>query len=158
MRFPDFMTLGRRYVERSPGTWGHELCKLHKVHTGPTLKSWSADLSAIQDPRPANQPITELNLEQTMDEKKWEQIALLHANDIYFDRRAWELMERKLPASQSDDRMMVYVLGNEAAVTPVMAHKAAPQPKKVYARVAAKAAVSKSMVENPHAATLQAIH
>src|SRR5947209_1192024 len=95
MRFPDFMTLGRRYVERSPGTWGHELCKLHKVHTGPTLKSWSADLSAIQDPRPANQPITELNLEQTMDEKKWEQIALLHANDIYFDRRAWELMERK---------------------------------------------------------------
>lgn len=110
------------------------------------LKSWSADLSAIRPAPSANQPITESNLEQLMDDTKWEKVAQLHLNDVYFDGRARELMARKLPASPTDG-MMVYLPPDPTEIAPAVPGKTAPGPKKIDARVAAKMAVSKSAVE-----------
>src|SRR5438552_2260494 len=107
------------------------------------LKSWTDDLSAIHVALPPNQPITESTLEQLMDDTKWQRVAQLHENEVAFDSNARELMARKLPVLKTRELMALEL---PASVTP---SKIASQPVKIDANVAARVAMSKSMVETP---------
>jgi hypothetical protein len=104
------------------------------------LKSWTADLAAIHVALPANQPVTEQNLELLMDDSKWQQVAQRHLNVIYFDGSARELMARKLPVAQK--------------IVSIAPDNSTPPPAKIDARIAGRVAVSKGMVEMPMLRTL----
>jgi hypothetical protein len=104
------------------------------------LKSWTADLAAIHVALPANQPVTEQNLELLMDDSKWQQVAQRHLNVIYFDGSARELMARKLPVAQK--------------IASIAPDNSTPPPAKIDARIAGRVAVSKGMVEMPMLRTL----
>ena len=63
------------------------------------LHAWAADLKTIQVSLPAKDSFTEGDLEQFMDDQKWERLALLPQHRASFDAAAREVMERKFPTA-----------------------------------------------------------
>jgi len=65
------------------------------------LQAWFADLAAIHVSLPANQTPTERNLEQVMDDKKWQQVAELPDHTAQFGFEVRKMIESKFPTANA---------------------------------------------------------
>ena len=61
------------------------------------LQAWAADLKAIHVSLPESRTLTENNLEQLMDDQKWQQTAQLPTNFASFDFETVQLIKSKFP-------------------------------------------------------------
>lgn len=64
------------------------------------LLAWSADLAAIHVSLPAGQTPTEQNLEQVMDDAKWQQVAELPDNTAQFGFEVRKMIATKFPTAK----------------------------------------------------------
>jgi hypothetical protein len=71
------------------------------------LSAWAADLSRIQTTLPAGTVLTEDNFERAMDDKTWERVAQLHANEVNFDAHVQKVVARKFPLALAASRLAV---------------------------------------------------
>jgi hypothetical protein len=120
------------------------------------LRAWTADLASVHAAPASYGSLSESDLERTMNDDKWQQVAQLHWNDVGFDSSVSELMARKFPDARTAAPIAVAKM---AAERPVMqALEPAPQAYAVKAYpsapVAAQITASKSMVETPMMRTL----
>jgi hypothetical protein len=69
------------------------------------LSAWAADLSRIQIALPASTTLTEDNLERLMDDRTWQKLAQLHADEVNFDANVRKVMARKFPVALLASRL-----------------------------------------------------
>jgi len=103
------------------------------------LKSWAGDLATLNVHPPA-QPLAEVDLEMSMNDSLWQQVAQLHASRTEADATVRELMACKLGTAGAS-------LQQRFAAAQTASSGAQPSAQFPNAKAAAPVAVGKKMVE-----------